>query len=460
MGFSPQLAAIRFGCGLSPDIAPPQTRAQMLAALTGPDAAAQAFPVPSFSHLAGLQVKYRKLRTTSQDMEAAGEGEGGLRSRYKALRQKTREDHTLWAAQQLLRWSRTQDGLRERLVRFWADHFTVRGKTGLMKYAATSYAESAIRPHVAGDFSAMLISAVLHPMMLRYLDQTRSVGEGSRTAMKSDGARGLNENLAREILELHTLGVGGPYSQTDVRQLAGLLAGLTLSKGSQLKFRKSHAQPGSETIAGKTYSGHGLDTIKAALADLAVHPATARHIAGKLAVHFVSDTPDPHLVRDLEEVFLHTGGDLLAVTDALLAHPSAWGAELTNIKPPFDYAASAGRALGLTEADIGRVGAKGIKRGLITPLARMGQHWEAPPGPDGWPEEDENWVTAHGLAARMGWAMSAPRRMRRDLPDPQVFARSALGDFADGRVLFAARSAETRPEAIGLVLSAPAFQRR
>jgi uncharacterized protein (DUF1800 family) len=176
---------------------------------------------------------------------------------------------------------------QERLAFFWGDHFTARGKVSVMKRATSPYVESAIRPHVAGYFSDMLKAVIAQPVMLQYLDQKTSVGPESVAGKKKEN--GLNENFARELLELHTLGVGGPYSQADVTELAELLTGLTYSQDGVFGFRGEFAQPGAETVLGQSYGGGtaALSDVHAALDDLARHPATARHLAQKMAVHFV-----------------------------------------------------------------------------------------------------------------------------------------------------------------------------
>lgn len=182
--------------------------------------------------------------------------------------------------------------------------------------------------------------------MLHFPDQNVSVGPGSAVANKGKRLKDLNENLAREVLELHTLGVGGPYTQDDVRQLAELFTGLNFDPKSGFIFRGNYTEPGTGTVLGRSYGDKaGLEPILQSLRDLAVHPATARHIARKLSAHFVSDTPDPALVNHVAGRFIDTDGDLMAVYAALLEHPSSWQPELQDVKPPADFMASAARAL-------------------------------------------------------------------------------------------------------------------
>lgn len=459
--FSPTLAEIRFGCGLSPDLPPKQSVEGILQRLAGPDHMATAYPIDDFDSLWPRLVDYNSLNRARRKARGT-DAYDNLNAQFKSLRKKARASRVRWIIQTVLRHSQTEDGFRERLALFWGDHFTARGKGGLQKLMGTPYVDSAIRPYVAGNFADLLISAVTHPLMLHYLDQDRSVGPGSRVAQKNRRPRGLNENLAREVMELHTLGADGPYQQQDVQQLAELFTGLSFSRKNGFRFRTGIAEPGVETVLGKQYGGDpaDLEAVHAVLRDLAAHPATADHIAHKLAVHFVEDDPDLALVEHIATRFRDTGGDLTQVYAALLEHPAAWVPELRNVKPPFDFMASACRALAVHPALLQRTAPKRLAKGLITPLAMMGQTWEHPNGPDGWPEHDGAWITPQGLAARMRWAMSAPQHLVTRLPPPEPFAKISLAEFADGPVLFAARAAETQSEAIGLVLSSPAFQRR
>jgi uncharacterized protein (DUF1800 family) len=285
------------------------------------------------------------------------------------------------------------------------------------------------------------------------------MGPNSEAAQRRD--RGLNENLARELLELHTVGVDGPYTQTDVRELAELLTGLGWNIDRGVHYRADHAEPGSETVLGTTYPDESrLSTIRAALDDLAIHPATAAHLCRKLAVHFTSDTPDPAFVTAMTDRYLATGGDLLAVTREMLDHPAAWSPDLTKAKPPFAFLTSAMRALGADPDALTALDQQGVRRLIGNPLNLMGQPWEDPAGPDGWPEEDTAWITPQGLAARIGWAMRMPRQNFDPLPDPRDFVQTALGTAAGDVTTFAASAAESRHEGVGVVLASVDFNRR
>jgi uncharacterized protein (DUF1800 family) len=460
MRFDPELAEIRFGCGLSPQVAPPASPQQMLARLRAPDTMATRFPIEDFPTFEARIVQTQRQRQLRRQNRGTPQAQAAQKA-GRVLNQQARIAHIAWLGQHLNRWVATDAPLRERLSFFWADHFTTAGKAGIMRRAVSPYMQTAIRPHLTGRFEDMLIAAVLHPVMIQYLDQDRSVGPNSEQAARGGKLTGLNENPAREVIELHTLGADGPYTQTDVSELAELLTGVTVAKPMRLNFRKNMSEPGQETVLGQTYGGETahIHDVKAVLRDLARHPATARHLARKLATHFTADTPDPDLLGALEARYLDTGGDLGAVTEALLTHPSAWNPVRQNVKPAFHFIASALRALAVEPAAINALQERAAQRTLIQPMAQMGHLWQKPSGPDGLPEEDTAWLTPQGIATRLQWAITVPQILMGDLPDPRQFVRAALGDTIPPAVTFAAEAAETRADGVGLILASPAFQR-
>lgn len=460
MTFDPILADIRFGCGLSPSITPPQSVAAMLDPLLNTDWVASRYPISRYQEYQGFIRTRRDLRLVlkkavgSEAQDAAAEEIDRVQ---KTANRAVTED----MRQVFLRRARTDSGFRERLVFFWADHFTALGKGALFRFATASYVESAIRPNITATFSDLMFDAVTHPVMLNYLDQAQSVGPGSASAQKKSRDVGLNENLAREVLELHTLGVDGPYSQADVRQLAELFTGLGVGKSGEFVFRAQRAEPGDETVLGRRYSGDNaaLGDIREVLHDLATHPTTAHHIATKLARHFVGDHPSDALIMAIEARFNETGGDLISVYDAMLSHPDAWHRGGGNLKQPVAFIGSTLRALNCGDRDLGALNRRKLQTVLDIPLRTMGQRWQSPLGPDGWAEDDSHWATPQGQAARLQWALMAPLVLRRSLPDPRDFVVSALGHDVPDAVRFAANAAETRREGIALVLTSPAFQR-
>lgn len=463
--FDPDIAQMRFGYGRSPLVAGPADVAEMLGLLRGPDVIGQRFPIPKDPEMRLKVLALRDSRRAFTKAEAGSEERNTLHKRFKLARQSAKEEVASWIGTDLARRVWTKDGLRERLVAFWADHFSAPAKSIFSRYSAPSYVESAIRPHIAGRFEDLLIAAVLHPQMQDFLDQRISVGPESPFAKRNpQKALGLNENLAREILELHTLGVDAAYTQADVRQLAELLTGVTSSLVKGTIYVSKRAEPGSETILGKEYGTRRarIEDVHEALRDLARHPDTARHIARKLAVHFVSDVPDEDLLVSLAARYLETDGDLFEVMDEMLHHPAAWEKTADgagNFKQPEVFVCSALRALAVPEARLTGLKSRQLQRFVGGPLRHMGQPWRAPFGPDGFEETDSHWLSPQGLAARLQWSLGVPAAAVEALPDPRVFVQTALGDTAPAAVRFAAEAAENRREGIALVLMSPAFQR-
>jgi uncharacterized protein (DUF1800 family) len=354
------------------------------------------------------------------------------------------------------------DGFYERLVWFWTDHFAISAALVDDRRLASitpTFEVDAIRPHVAGSFAALLRAAVKHPAMMKYLGQNTSYGPNSK--LGRERGRGLNENLAREILELHTLGVGANYNQIDVREFAELLTGLTIdSAAGRMAFQPERAEPGTETILGKTYGGAPIAShleIDAVLDDLAVHPATARHIARKLATHFVADEPDPDLVAHLEKAFRLHDGDLMAVYAALLEHPASWNGIGSKVRQPFDFVVASLRATG--PADVADLALGDPPVDPVAALTRMNQPIWEPPGPDGWPEAAGSWISPPGLTARIEWASQLGVVLEPRI-DPRTFVDVALGPLARKETRSAVRSAAERWEGIALVLASPEFNRR
>ncbi len=451
MTLSPSLVAFRFGYGLPLAAGAPQTAEAMLAALAGPDTMAARFPVPSYDwvHERASDIARNKM---------AAKTDPTLQTRLEGVHAELKEAGMAALGASVARCVAAPDMFRERLVAFWADHFTV--SAGGQDDAIFPYAfvEDAIRPHVAGHFGDMLSAVVHHPAMLRYLDQTRSVGPNSRKAKRRGG--GLNENLARELMELHTLGVGASYSQADVRQLAELLTGLTYDARRGYAFDPALAEPGPETVLGKTYDGKDEAPIRAFLQDLARRPETGQHLARKLAVHFVSDDPDPAMVTAMAAAWQAADGALLPMYQAMLTHPAAHAAPAAKARQPWDFLMAALRGLGVKGEDVIAWKRDRLTAVVLQPLRAMGQNWKSPPGPDGWPEALETWITPQGLAERIGWAMRWPAELVSPLPEPKAFAEAVLGDRASPALLWAVVRAENRAEGVGIVLSSPEFNRR
>ena len=299
-----------------------------------------------------------------------------------------------------------------------------------------------------------------HPAMLAYLDQHVSFGPDSSLGKR--GKRGLNENFARELIELHTLGVGGSYTQRDVREAAELLTGLTLNKARAFAFNPAMAQPGAESVLGVSYGSDAvasLSDIEAFLEDLARHPQTLRHVTTKLAAHFVDDDAPSALVADLEATWRDTDGDLAAVTTALVTHPLSRSLPPRKIKPPMIFMASVLLALGLRGGAVGAWTRSDLVRFLESPLKAMGQPFLWPTGPDGWPEDGASWITPQGLSARINWSGWMVRLWGQQIEDPRRFLEATLHGRAGADLRSAVSAAETRPDALMLIFASPDFNR-
>jgi uncharacterized protein (DUF1800 family) len=348
----------------------------------------------------------------------------------------------------------TEIGFAERLVWFWSNHFCISAdKNGEVRAMAGAYEREAIRPHIFGRFADMLRAVETHPAMLFYLDNVRSLGPDSPAGLAQH--KGLNENLAREILELHTLGVRTVYSQADVTSFAMIITGWTIVgfkqdavRGGEFTFNPSTHEPGPQTVIGKVYTGSGLDQGLAVLDDLARHPATARHIADKLVRHFVGDQPPPALVDRLAKRFLDTDGNLREVARALISAPEAWAASRLKLKRPGEWIIAALRATGVTPPDINPV---------MQAQNMLGEPLWRPPAPKGFADDSAAWMG--GLSERLDVANQLAGRVAA-LVDPEAAVDLALGPLASAQTRQAVARAESRPQALALLLMSPEFQRR
>jgi uncharacterized protein (DUF1800 family) len=443
---TPEIAAIRFGFGLPATMEGP---AAMVERLDGPDPGAAAFPGAG-------------LRVIGPDWQAAVTAREGVRSQVVTRTQyraavRAVQAHAARAVQvDLARAVAAEDGFRERLVRFWADHFTTEGRFLVDAALPAAMVEDAIRPNVGGWFADMLVAATLHPAMLIYLDQTRSVGPGSPYGRRR--GLGLNENLARELLELHSVGVGARYRQDDIRAAAEVLAGLRADAEAGVRFDATWAEPGPARVMGRIYASDDMRAVRELLEDLAGHRDTARHVARKLAVHFVADDPPEDLIAAMAAVW-GMRGNLRAVCHVLLTHPAAAAPPGAKVRPPFEFVAASLRALAVPPEAILSLGRGVARRRLVLPLRAMGQEPFRPGGPDGWEEAAGAWINPQGLAARIAWALEQPGSLG-PLPDPRALLARALGPLADDRLAWAVGAAESRAEGVALVLASPAFNRR
>lgn len=360
----------------------------------------------------------------------------------------------------------TEEPFRERLVHFWTNHFAVSADKPQVIALAGTLENEAVRPHVSGRFVDMLMAVEAHPAMILYLDNQASIGPNSKLASRAQSrARNagrkldINENLAREILELHTLGVNGGYTQADVTTFAQALTGWSigndrgpLAEGEpgKFEFRERVHEPGAKTILGKRYGGDGVDQPRAVLTDLAKHPATAQHVATKLVRHFVADDPPTDAVERIATVFRDSGGDLPAVHRALIDLPQVWAQSAAKFKTPHDFVVSTFRMVDFVPPQPQQV---------VAPFQLLGQRPYSPGSPAGWADTADQWDGPDALLKRIEWATQVGDRIGGRARPLDLGAQS-LGDSLLERTRTAISRAASAAQGVTLLLASPEFQRR
>jgi uncharacterized protein (DUF1800 family) len=357
----------------------------------------------------------------------------------------------------------------ERMVHFWANHFAVSADKLTMIGLAGLLEFEAIRPHVLGKFHDMLVAVEQHPAMLLYLDQAQSIGPNSRAGQLAQRfarqRRGLNENLAREILELHTLGVNSGYSQADVTEFARVLTGWTVDgitrgpmqrmlggsgRPGDFHFAEALHEPGTRNVAGRTYSQDGEAQGLAVLSDLAADPRTARHLATKLARHFAGDDPPPAMVERLSQAWLRSGGDLPTIYCTILDSPEAWSAVTPKFRSPWDWSVAALRAVGSRHVE------PQPAAGLLT---QLGQPVWRPGSPAGFDDIGPSWSGPDALLRRVEAAERIAMRTGGQIDARQLGPRLLPGAIGAPTEQAIAR-AESPAQGLALLLVAPEFLRR
>lgn len=464
------IAATRFGMGAAPgEIAAAGSDPRgWLKAQIRPDAAI-------FS--AGQLLSSREVLTSRQLLLDPAGGDGGRREAQQQANQDGAAQMRAEMVARIEQAAETSNAFAERWARFWANHFTVAVRMPLLAGLAGPFEREAIRPHVFETFANLLQQATFHQGMLIYLDGAGSIGPS--TAIAQRRKKGLNENLAREILELHTLGVGSGYAQSDIIAFAKALTGWTVGglqpammRATKASYRRGNRaqppnangadtigrtifitalhEPGPRSVLGKQYQEGGRDQAPAILQDLARHPATARHIATKLARHFVSDAPPESAVVKLSDVFVRTGGNLADLARAVIDLDEAWMPEQKKFKTPEELAVSVARIAA------GRPPYMGAVRQVYASLTQT--PFRAP-SPAGWPDDAASWAGPDAVKKRLDWANSISRRMARGV-SPNEMLDNALGELASERTRQFVARAESAEQGFTLALMAPEFQRR
>ena len=464
-----EIAVLRFGLGARPgDLAAAagEPRAWLMAQVRGAAPLAVNTPLaPSNEVFTGLLAAREQRRKMRRD--SAAPAADALINAVREAYQPHYRAQVLARAQSAALTTRP---FAERLVHFWSNHFAVSADKGVVYGLAGTLENEAIRPHVAGRFVDLLLAVEQHPAMIAFLDNQYSVGKDSLTARFAsrrfaadpDEPRrrlGINENLAREILELHTLGVNGGYSQADVTSFAQVITGWSIGGGTgrlaggvpgRFYFRDNLHQPGPKEVLGKTYTETGQGQGEAVLADLARRPETARFIATKLVRHFIADDPPPAAVDRVATAFLKSGGDLPRVYAALIESPEAWDSTARKFKTPEDFVFSTLRALNVSPADAGEV---------VRTFDLLGQRQYTPGSPAGWPDTSKSWDGSDALMHRVLWASRVGAKYESGM-EPAELAVGCLGSCARAETLTALRRATSSAQAVALLLMSPEFQRR
>ena len=410
----------------------------------------------ALAHVAAEREKRREAKNPPQGMTA----EQILAGHYREVIIADLRSRLLTAAA-------TTRPFAERLQWFWTNHFTVSLAKGSTRGLVGAFERDAIRPNIAGSFDALLLASTTHPAMLRYLDNSQSAGPNSvivgraakRAARMGEEARvtGLNENLAREVLELHTLGAesarAGVYTQADVTSFARVLTGWRVALQDDdptRSFDPAWHEPGTKMVLGKTYAA-GPDALRAVLHDLARQPATAHFIATKLARHFVDDAPPPALVERLASTYLRNDTQLAPVYRELIRSPEAWLAQPAKLKTPEEFVISSVRLL--------RLDRRLLERGDAGGIPGLGQRVQAAPSPAGWSDRADDWLGPDAVWKRVEWATRAAARLGNSL-DARALAMQSLGPLLSPQTSTQLDRAADGPQALALLLMAPEFQRR
>jgi len=453
------IAVHRFGLGARPgeiDLAASRPKEWLLAQLSGP--ADQPVPLDGAPLMTGAALvadllAYQKMQARLRQQGAAAQD---------PVRQFFKNRVAIYNKEMQARFAlgfTTTRPFAERLVRFWSNHFVVSAQNPRATTLVGAFEREAIRPNIHKTFEAMLVAVVTHPAMLLYLDNAQSIGPDSIAGMRT--GKGLNENLGRELMELYTLGVDGGYTQADVTALAKLLTGWTLDRRSvgstgAIFFDRIH-EPGPITLRGKSYP-QGEEGTMSAIRDLAHDPATARHVARKLATHFIADNPPPDACAGIERRFVSTGGDLVAVADAVLGEREAWSNALGKMRTPVEYVTAAFRFLGWPRGG----DQQKQTQGALAAARLMGEAPLGAPAPKGWPDTSDAWSGPNAVLNRIEWAREVGSRMPASLGvDAAVSsAVGVLGPLFNSATESVMRAASSGGEAVALLIASPEFQRR
>ena len=391
--------------------------------------------------------QYRQLNRQLKNMPKGSDKKSKVKDKYKKQILAKVNAHILYPISQA---TFSESPFFWRLLDFFSNHFSVSKGNLEMRALASTLESEAIAPHLSGSFKDMLEAVETHPAMLLYLNNAKSVGPNSRYGKKRPN-KGLNENLGREILELHTLGVQGGYVQDDVRELAKTITGWSVKtykdEESGFIFRQNTHEPGQRTILGKRYPQPGIEKGIQVLRDLADHPETAKHVCTKLVAYFIADNPPTKIIDSMVVTWLETQGNLPKVLATMLAHPLSWQHEQQKFKTPRDLLISTCRACGVDK----------IQPKFVRSLSIMGQAPFSAGSPAGYKVEKSAWSGPYAMMTRIEWSGYVGRFSKYS---PTEVAKNSLGPLLNENTLRHVERAESKRQAMALLIMSPEFQTR
>ena len=443
------IAATRFGLGPRPDEVAriePAPLEWLKEQIAQPEAASSDFSGLASAQQNALVLIDARMQAQQQSDKAAG------KEMVQAVRKELRKVYVAEMAAKATHAMNTLTPFYERLVDFWSNHFSISIQKGEMAGLAGAFEREVIRPRVTGTFRDLLLAAEQHPAMLIYLDNFQSIGPNSKAGERTK--KGLNENLAREIMELHTLGVDAGYTQEDVTSFAKVLTGWGIGNEKQgapgaYTFFPNRHEPNNQIVFGKNYPDRGEEQGRDVLLDFANHPKTAHHIAFKLARHFIADEPPEQAVQALTQTFMQTGGDLAAMYRTLLTRPEAWSLNTPKIKSSYDLVISAIRLCGAAVDPLW----------YLQSLRFLGDVPLTANSPAGFPDTAKDIAGPEALIRRIEWAKGAATKLTPGLPLPTLVDIS-IGPVLGNATRAALAQVTDAKEGLALLLGSPEFQRR
>ena len=454
------IATQRFGLGPRPnEIAAINHHAEgwLLRQLSMSPALSFDTSLPDSAHILAAQTQYKQANKAYKKQQQANAVESNTMAATET-QNKTPKDPSYAFYKQL-----TADALQQAIVSensfnwrcldFFSNHFSVTAQGSVMTGLCATLEREAIAPNLFGRFEDLLLAVCKHPAMLIYLNNENSIGPSTRYAKKN---RGLNENLAREILELHTLGVNGGYQQQDVTELAKGITGWSVAKPGKDKqqgfiYRAKKHEPGTRLLLGKSYAEQGLQQGELMLKALANHASTARLISTKIVQSFISDQAPTQLVDHLTAAWHASKGDLKVVFKALISHPRAWQVQQQKYKTPREYVVSTYRTLASKRLSI---------KQAQSALKTLGQQPFKAGSPAGYSDQQRDWDGASALMARINWVSQLAGKKRLEKINIDTLIETSFANTLSTNSYQMITRAESRQQALILLLLSPEFLTR